>query len=425
MHLYEIPLIFVLIGLAMYVVLGGADFGAGFWQLLAGAGKMGERIRDHAHESMAPVWEANHVWLIFVLTVTWTAYPTAFASIASTLSIPLFIAAVGIIMRGASYALRAGAQNARERRNIDVVFALSSVLTPFALGTIVGGIASRRVPVGNAAGHLVTSWLNPTSIMVGVLAVTTSAYLAAVFMAADARRLARSGHAEDDLVAALRRRALASGLIAGAVAVAGLVVVHSDAHFLYTRLLHGSALAAVIVSAAAGLGTLELVRRSNFERARYSAALAVAAMLAGWALAQRPLLLKGLTVQQAAAPHDTLVLVVIAVLGGATILFPALALLFRLVLGGRLGHGGEDDAQPLIAGSAMLAATRSGLLGRIAGACLLAGFGFLTVAESGWAHAIGVAALLGFLICGFLAVAPARLADATVAESSPAPRGGR
>ena len=154
------------------------------------------------------------------------------------------------------------------------------------------------------------------------------------------------------------------------------------------------------------------MRRSSFELARYSAALAVAAVLAGWALAQRPLLLKGLTVQQAAAPHDTLVLVVIAVLGGATILFPSLALLFRLVLAGRLGHGPEQDASPLHAGARVLAASRAGLLGRAAGAGLLAGFGFLTVAEAGWAHAIGVAALFVFLVCGFLAVAPAQLAEA-------------
>jgi cytochrome d ubiquinol oxidase subunit II len=421
MHLYELPLIFVLIGLALYVVLGGADFGAGFWQLLAGAGRMGERIRDHAHESMAPVWEANHVWLIFVLTVTWTAYPTVFASIASTLSIPLFIAAVGIVMRGASYALRAGASTGRERRRIDLVFALSSVLTPFALGTLVGAIASRRVPVGNAAGDLFSSWLNPTSIFVGVLAIATSAYLAAVFMAADARRLAGSGHAEDELLAALRTRALVTGLIAGAVAVAGLVVLHSDAHFLYTRLLHGGALAAVLVSALAGLGTLELVRRGSFELARYSAAIAVAAVLAGWALAQRPLLLKGLTVQQAAAPHDTLVLVVIAVLAGATILFPSLALLFRLVLHGRLDHAepdAEDSPGARSPGAAdrrsqfgqLLAASAQGLLARAAGACLLVGFGFLTIAEAGWAHAVGVVALLAFLVCGFLALVPAQLA---------------
>ncbi len=416
MHLYEIPLIFVLIGLALYVVLAGADFGAGFWQLadlrsVAGPGRMGERIRDHAHDAMAPVWEANHVWLIFVLTVTWTAYPSAFASIASTLSIPLFIAAIGIIMRGASYALRAGAASDRERRRVDTVFALSSVLTPFALGTIVGGIASQRVPVGNAAGDMLTSWLNPTSIMVGVLAVANSAYLAAVFLAADARRVGAADGSDDDLLAGLRVRALLAGLASGAVAFAGLIVVHSDAHVLYTRLLHGSALAAVIVSAAAGLATLQLVRRSSFELARYTAALAVAAVLAGWALAQRPVLLRGLTVQQAAAAHDTLVLVVIAVLAGATILFPSLALLFRLVLGGRLDHADEDDDRPLDAATSVLRASRAGLLARIAAACLLAGFGFLTVAEAGWAHAIGVVALLGFLGCGFLAVVPAQLAD--------------
>jgi cytochrome d ubiquinol oxidase subunit II len=429
MHLYEIPLIFVLIGLALYVVLAGADFGAGFWQLLAGAGRMGERIRDHAHEAMAPVWEANHVWLIFVITVTWTAYPTAFASIASTLSVPLFIAAVGIIMRGASYALRAGTETAAERRRVDLVFALSSVLTPFALGTIVGGIASQRVPVGNAAGDMFSSWLNPTSIMVGVLAVANSAYLAAVFLAADARRVSGEG-SDDDLLAALRVRALVTGLVSGAVAFAGLLVVRSDAHFLYTRLLHGSALAAVIVSAVAGLATLELVRRSSFEAARYTAALAVAAVLAGWALAQRPLLLKGLTVQQAAAPHDTLVVVVISVIAGATILFPSLALLFRLVLQGRLDHG-EPDADSSGASERrselgrLLAASTEGLLARVAGACLLAGFGFLTVAEAGWAHAIGVAALLGFLICGFLAVVPAQLADFARREGSDGAGGAR
>jgi cytochrome d ubiquinol oxidase subunit II len=100
MHLYELPLIFALIGLALYTILGGADFGAGLWQLIAGGGQAGQRVRDHAHNSMGPVWEANHVWLIFVLTVVWTAYPTAFGSIASTLSVPLFIAAVGVIFRG-------------------------------------------------------------------------------------------------------------------------------------------------------------------------------------------------------------------------------------------------------------------------------------------------------------------------------------
>ena len=202
MHLYELPLVFSLIGLALYAVLAGADFGAGFWQLFAGRGSAGVRVRDHAHNSMAPVWEANHVWLIFVLTVVWTAYPTAFGSIASTLSIPLFIAAVGIIFRGGAYALRAGSPTPGELRAIDVVTALASIITPFALGAAVGAIASGQVPVGNAAGDLFSSWLNPTSILVGVLAVATAAYLAAVYLAADAVRLR-----EPDLEGYFRTRA--------------------------------------------------------------------------------------------------------------------------------------------------------------------------------------------------------------------------
>src|SRR5947199_4181024 len=172
MHLYDVPLTFALVGLALYTVLAGADFGAGLWQLTAGSGPRAARIRDHAHDSMAPVWEANHVWLVFVLTVVWTAYPVAFGSIASTLSIPLFVAAVGIIFRGSAYALHSGARAGR-LRGVDTAFSLSSILTPFMLGAVVGGIASLRVPVGNAAGDLVTSWVNPTSLLIGTLAVAT------------------------------------------------------------------------------------------------------------------------------------------------------------------------------------------------------------------------------------------------------------
>jgi cytochrome bd ubiquinol oxidase subunit II len=423
MHLYDVPLLFVLIGLALYVVLGGADFGAGFWQLLAGP--RGDRVRDHAHDSIAPVWEANHVWLIFVLTVTWTAYPRAFGAIASTLCVPLFIGAIGIVMRGATYALRAGARSARERRAIDLVFALSSVIVPFAFGCVVGAIATLRVPDRVGVGGALSSWTSPSCLIVGALAVATSAYLAAVFMAGDAQRVER-GRDEDSLIAGLRVRALVMGVVAGAVALAGFAVLHSDAHFLYTRLLHGAALGAVIASAAAGLVTLALVAARRFEPARFTAALAVAAVVAGWALAQRPLLLRTLTVQQAAAPHDTLVVVVIAVLAGAVLLFPSLALLFRLVLAGRLDHGGAaaDEQADTVVGDAglrpqlgrLLAVSRAGLLARLAGACLLAGFGLLTLAEAGWAHAIGIVALLGFIGLGFAAIVPAELDEFERAE---------
>jgi len=387
MHLFELPLIFALVGLALYTVLAGADFGAGAWRLLAGRGSAGERIRDHAHHSMGPVWEANHVWLIFVLTVVWTAYPAAFGSIASTLSIPLFIAAVGIIFRGAAYALRAGTRSRSELRAIDTALALSSILTPFALGAAVGGIASRRVPVGNAAGHLFSSWLNPTSALIGALAVVAAAYLAAVYLAADAVRL----H-ETELARRLRGRALGSGLAAGAICL--------------------------IASILAGVCALALVWRGRFELARYSAALAVAAVIAGWALAQRPTFLPGLTIEQAAAPHDTLIALVVAVVAGAAIVFPSLALLFRLLLHGAFDRT-DDRAEPTPPARALLAASAPGLLGRVAGGCLIAGIGLLTAAEAGWAHAAGVLCLAGFIVSGFIAVAPAELAAAG-AEDRPA-----
>src|SRR3954453_10735270 len=186
--LEALPLVFVLGGLVLYTVLAGADFGAGFWQLAAGRGEKAVRIREHAHRSMAPVWGGNPFWFIFVLTVFWTAYPKAFGSIASTLAIPLFIAALGIIFRGAAYALQPGASSPRESTIIQMTFSISSILTPFALGAALGGIATDRVPVGNAAGPAFSSWVNPTSVLVGVLTVMSCAYLAAVYLAADAAR---------------------------------------------------------------------------------------------------------------------------------------------------------------------------------------------------------------------------------------------
>ena len=146
MSLDAFPLILIVAGLTAYAVLGGADFGAGFWSLFGSRRAADEAIRDHAHHAMGPVWEANHVWLIFVLVVCWTGYPTAFGSIMSTLAVPLFIAAVGIILRGTAYALRVGTGTVGELRAVDLVFALSSIIVPFAFGAAIGGIASGRVP---------------------------------------------------------------------------------------------------------------------------------------------------------------------------------------------------------------------------------------------------------------------------------------
>jgi cytochrome d ubiquinol oxidase subunit II len=333
--LAEVPLVLMLVGLTAYTVLGGADFGAAFWQLGTRTDPRAEARREHAYRAMGPVWEANHVWLIFVLAICWTAYPEAFASIFSTLTVPLFIAAVGIILRGTAYAVHAGTAREIERRVIDAVFSVSSILTPFALGTAIGGIASGRVPVGNAEGDLLTSWLNPTSFAIGTIAVATGVYLAAVYLAGDA---ARAGL--DDLTAAFRSRALAAGAVTGAAALAGLLVVSLDAETLRDGLFGWPALLAVVASATAGLTTLELVRRSRFEAARYGAATAVAAIIVGWALAQQPELLPGLAVEEAAAGRPVLLATVVGVALGAIILVPSLALLFGLVLRGRFDREG-------------------------------------------------------------------------------------
>ena len=363
MALADIPVILVLVGIAAYIVFAGADFGAGLWYLLAGPGRRGRPVRDFTYHAMAPVWEANHV----------------------------FVAAVGIILRGTAYAMRSGAPPDRETEGFTgFIFGASSVLTPFALGAAIGGIASGRVPVGNAAGDLVTSWLNPTSILIGVLAVATSGYMAAVYLAGDATRAG-----EEALARAFQVRALAMGVICGALAIAGLLVLRSDARSLFDNLTSGAGLAAVIVSAVAGATTLVLVRARRYEPARVSAALAVAAIIAGWGLAQRPDILPGLTVHAAAASHSTLVALLISIAAGLVILVPSLVLLFGLVLRGRF-----DEAAPAVEEHP----TPRAVVGRrsVAGiaVALFAVGAICTFLGEGVILAIGVIALAAFIVAG-------------------------
>jgi cytochrome bd ubiquinol oxidase subunit II len=328
----QLCLALVIVGIVAYAVLGSADFGAGFWDLTAGGDKRGGPLRGMIQRSMSPVWEANHVWLIFILVVTWTAFPTLFGSIFSTLTIPLFLAAIGIIFRGTAFALRGQAATIREARVLGGLFALSSVLIPFFFGAALGGIASGRVPVGNATGDPWSSWLNPTSAVIGVIAVLTGAHLAAVYLAGDSVRAE-----QPDLARAFRARALASGVASGAVALLGLLVVRSDARSLFDGLTSGGGLAMVLVSAAAGMTTLALVWGERYGLARFVAAVAVAAIVIGWALAQDPYVLPGeLTLDQAAAGNATLAAVLIGIGAGSLILGPSLWWLYRLVLQGRL-----------------------------------------------------------------------------------------
>jgi cytochrome bd ubiquinol oxidase subunit II len=407
--LADLPAILILLGLAAYVVLGGADFGAGFWQLSGRSGERSRAIREHAYHAMGPVWEANHVWLIFVLVVCWTGYPTAFASIASTLTVPLFIAAIGIILRGTAYALRSTTDTLRGRRRVELLFAFSSILTPFALGAAVGGIASGRVPVGNARGDLVTSWLNPTSIAVGVLAVATGAYLAAVYLSADAERIRAP-----QLVREFRSRALVIGVVAGAAALGALVAIRFDARPIWDGLTEWPGLLAVVISTAAGIATLALVWARSFGPARLCAALAVAAIVAGWALAQRPRLLPGLTIDQAAAPRATLDAIAIAAGIGAVVLVPSLVLLFGLFLGGRFDALPARATEPT-EGAGPLPVVARRLLALIAVASGVAGLGLTTFTDSGWPLGLGVCSLFAFVGSTFclIVMPPAGATDAT------------
>jgi len=323
--LAEIVLGAAFAGLLAYALFGGADFGGGVWDLLAGGTERGRSTRERVERSIGPVWEANHVWLIFVLVVLWTGFSGAFAAAVTTLYIPLTLAAFGIIARGAAFAYRKSVDTPGMRRFLGAAFALSSLLTPFFFGAVVGGVASGRVPPGIAAGDVIDSWINTTSFLGGTLAMLTCAYLAAVFLCGDARR-----DGEHDLAEAFRRRALVTALITGAVGLGGIAVLRSDAPQLFDGLT-GRGLPIVVLSAIAGLTALVLLLIRRYTAARLASALAVTAILVGWAAGQYPYLLPpSLTVEQAATGRSTLVALLVALSAGAIILIPALAYLYTL-----------------------------------------------------------------------------------------------
>jgi cytochrome d ubiquinol oxidase subunit II len=316
----------LVVGVTLYAVFGGADFGAGFWSLLAGGGKRGRRPRALIDWAIGPVWEANHVWLIFVLVVLWTGFPSAFESIFSTLFIPLSLAAFGIVLRGAGFAFQHTARRERGRALATTVFGASSILTPFFLGTVVGAVAGGRVPGGNAAGDAVSSWVNLLSLVTGALFVATGAYLSSVFLVSDARRAGTP-----DLERYFSRRALVAALVTGALAAVGLVALHRDARTVFDG-LKSDGLALVIVSVVCGVAVLVLLRRGAQRGARVLAAGAVAAVIWGWAVAQHPYLLPpSLTVSAAAAPSATLETVLGVFVVAVLIVLPSLGLLFTLV----------------------------------------------------------------------------------------------
>jgi cytochrome bd ubiquinol oxidase subunit II len=324
-----------LVALTAYVLLGGADFGGGVWDLLA-SGPRKRRQRALVAEAIGPIWEANHVWLIIVVVLLFTCFPAAFARLAITLHIPLSLMLIGIVLRGSAFTFRShygaghgeeGGDAAGTTARWGRVFAIASAGTPVLLGLCVGALAAGALPVPGRAGFYATfvaPWLTPFGLGVGILTLALFAFLAAVYLTVEAR--------DDELREDFRRRALGA---AGAVFVAafgalGLALLGAP---LMGRGLTSAPWAPVLHAAtgAAAVTAIWALWRRRYRLARLAAAGQVSLILWGWALAQYPYLIPpDLTIRAAAAPRLTLVLILWALAAGALVLLPSLIYLLRV-----------------------------------------------------------------------------------------------
>ena len=321
----------IVLALNAYVLLGGADFGGGVWDLLA-RGRRAARQRELVAHAIGPVWEANHVWLILAIVLLFTCFPAAFARISIALHVPLALMLVGIVVRGSAFTFRSsGAGDAAFERRWGRAFAAASLLTPLLLGIVLGAVASGRV-TGNGEGGrgkgfaegYVLPWLTPFGVAVGLLTLACFAYLAAVYLVLEAED---QGLRED-----FRHRAIRSGIAVLAAAVLALGLAGTGAPRLVERLVRSPwaipYVAITAVTAAAAFGALA---QRRFGLARIAAAAEVSLLVWGWALAQYPYVVPpDLTVAGTAAPPITLKLVLIGLGGGAVVLIPALYYLFRV-----------------------------------------------------------------------------------------------
>ena len=329
------------VGVILYAVFGGADFGSGVWDLTAGGAKRGAPLRRLVDHAIGPVWEANHVWLIFVLVLMWTGFPDGFAALMRSLAVPFWLAGLGIVIRGAAFAYRKFSPSLRWAKVAGASFAVASLITPFFFGTIAGAVASGRVGIDTPDGreHF-TTWINPTSVLGGVLATVTCTFLAGVFLTTEAARLG-----DTELTEELRRKTLIGAAATGAVTLAGIPVLAADADTLFDRLT-GRGLPLVLASAAAGLATIWLLWTRRLVRARLTAAAAVAAVVAGWGVAQFPwLLVDRLTIDGAAGAPATMTALLIAAAVAAALVVPPLVYLLRLADTNQVGEVDEGPVR--------------------------------------------------------------------------------
>jgi cytochrome d ubiquinol oxidase subunit II len=326
------------VGMTLYVLLGGADFGGGAWDLLATGSRKGDQ-RELIAEAIAPVWEANHVWLIFVLTGLLAAFPTVFADLSVALYVPFSLALLGIVFRGAAFAFRAhGDRDSPWVRTWTRVFGIASLVTPFLLGAAAASIASGRIRVvdGEVRAGLVSAWAGALSVFAGLFAVAICAYLAATYLMVEADL---RGDAE--LTRDFRDRAIVSGVVAGVLAAGGLLVVHTQAPTLWEGMTERG-LPFVAVSVVGGLASLGAMTAGAARAARAFAVVAVGAVLWGWGAAQWPyLIVPDVTVEEAAAPLDTVRIVAVGFTLGGALLLPSILALFRVFKTAPSGAEGE------------------------------------------------------------------------------------
>ncbi|WP_369173977.1 cytochrome d ubiquinol oxidase subunit II [Streptomyces sp. R28] len=326
----DVIAVVLLLAVAAYACAGGTDYGAGFWDLTAGGAERGKRPRWLIDHAMAPVWEVNNVWLIFVLVIMWTGFPVLFQQLFQSMWLPLALAAVGIVLRGAGFALRKPARRPAGRRLYGAVFAVSSLLTPFFLGAAAGAVASGRVTAEPQPSAY--AWTHPAPVLFGLLAVAVTALLGAVFLAADARRFDAP-----DLDGYFRRRALAALGFVAALALTTLAVTHEDAQHVWHGLTHGAGLAFVVVAALSTLATAWLLLRPSGAWSRVTAVGVVASAVIAWGMAQRPYLVPtSLTVAEAAGADTTLRWLGLVTLVAVALIMPAVVLLYWLDTHGEL-----------------------------------------------------------------------------------------
>ena len=324
----------VVASLNIYALTAGADFGGGVWDLLA-SGERRDRQRALIAEAIAPIWEANHVWLILVVVLLFTAFPPAFAQLMTVLHIPLSLMLLGIVLRGSAFTFRSyDSRRDSVQRRWGRIFAIASTATPLLLGTILGAIATgavgaqRPTAVTSFASAYVAPWLSPFPIAVGALALVLFAFLAAVYLTVEAT--------DDALRDDFRVRALWSAVAVAVVAIIALILARSEASLVWQALTVGNlAMALRITATAVALGAMFALWRRSYRAARIAAVIEVSLITWGWALGQFPYLVPPeMTVQSAAAPASTLELLLIALVAGLALLIPSLRYLFKVFKAG-------------------------------------------------------------------------------------------